>query len=80
LTEEQLNEDMPQKMLTANNPSAPKNSTIYDYNTRKFKTDELIDQLVIHFALEGDIILKESLEDKIQEEIADLRSDLIQRA
>jgi len=36
--------------------------------------------LVIHFAIEGDIILKESNEYKIQEEIEDLKKDLITKA
>jgi len=49
LTEAQLNEDLPTKILVPNNPNAPKNTTIYDYYNRKYKTDELVDQLIIHF-------------------------------
>lgn len=43
LTAQELNEDMPSKMLEPKNPQAPKNITVYDYYTRKFKTDELVD-------------------------------------
>jgi len=73
LTEAQLNEDLPTKILVPNNPNAPKNTTIYDYYSRKYKTDELVDQLIIHFSIEGDLIWKESNEYKIQEEIEEVR-------
>lgn len=35
LTEKELNEDLPSKMLIPNNPQAPKNLTCYDYLNRK---------------------------------------------
>lgn len=73
MTEAQLNEDLPTKILVPNNPNAPKNTTIYDYYNRKYKTDELVDQLIIHFSIEGDLIWKESNEYKIQEEIEEVR-------
>jgi len=60
---------MASKMLVPNNPQAPKNISIYDYANRRFKTDELVDQLIVHFALEGDIVHKDSNEAKTQEEI-----------
>ncbi len=49
LTEKELNEDMPSKMLVPNNPQAPHNLTIYDYWQRKFVKNELVDQLIVHF-------------------------------
>jgi dynein intermediate chain 1 len=42
LTEKELNEDMPQKMLIPNNPQAPKNITVYDYLQRKVPLPTLI--------------------------------------
>lgn len=71
---------MPTKMLVPNNPNAPKNVTIYDMYNRKYKTDELVDQLVIHLSIDGDLIWKESNEYKIQEEIEDDRQELITKA
>lgn len=53
LTEAQLNEDMPSKMLVPINPTAPKNISTYSFKDRRFVTDELVDQLVIHFSREG---------------------------
>jgi dynein intermediate chain 1 len=60
-------------MLVPNNPNSTKNITIYDFFVRKYKTDELVDQLIVHFSIEGDIIWKESNEYKIQEEIEEVR-------
>jgi len=73
LIEAQLNENLSTKILVPNNPKAPKNTTIYDYYNRKYKTDELVDKLIIHFSFEGDLIRKESNEYKIQEEIQEVR-------
>lgn len=44
---------MASKMLVPVNPAAPKNITTYSFKERRFVTDELVDQLVIHFAWEG---------------------------
>lgn len=54
LSEQVLNEDMPSRMLNPINPQAPKNHTIYNYKDRRYYTDELVDQLVIHFSHDGD--------------------------
>nr|8BX8_D Chain D, Dynein intermediate chain 2 [Tetrahymena thermophila] len=80
LTAQELNEDMPSKMLEPKNPQAPKNITVYDYYTRKFKTDELVDQMIVHFSMDGDYIWKESNEYKTQEEIRDTKKALIKEA
>lgn len=53
LTDLQLNETLPLKMLLPNNPQAPINTSVYNYRERKFVTDELVDQLVIHFSYDG---------------------------
>lgn len=76
----ELNEDFPSKMLEPKNPQAPKNITVYDYHLRKFKTDELVDQLIVHFSMDGDSIWKESNEYKTQEEIRDTKKAMIKEA
>jgi hypothetical protein len=42
---------------------------MYDYLDRKNKENNSIDQLIVHFTLEGDYIHTSSNEYKIQEEI-----------
>ena len=69
LTEKELNEEMPARMLIPNNPQAPDNAVIYDYSDRKYKPYDMVDQLIIHFSLEGDLIHVSSNEYKSQEEI-----------
>jgi dynein intermediate chain 1, axonemal len=44
---------MPSKMLVPINPIAPKNITNYSFKDHRFITDELVDQLQIHFSYEG---------------------------
>lgn len=75
LTEKELNEEMPTRMLVPNNPQAPVNIAIYDYTERKYRSNELIDQLVMHFSLEGDLIHVSSVEFKAQEDIEDFRKN-----
>ena len=75
LTDKELNEDMPSKVLMPNNPLAPKNIAYYDYLNRKFvfKNEDNVDQLIIHFAIDGELIHKDSNEAKTQEEIQETR-------
>lgn len=55
------------------NPQAEPNRVNYDYLERKNKVNDAIDQLVMHFSLEGDYIHTSSNEYKIQEEIEYVR-------
>jgi len=77
---ENLDEELPSKMLLPKDPQAPKNYAFYYYKDRAWKSDELVDQLTIHFSLEGDIIHKEGNEAKIQEEILETRTNLVKEA
>ena len=45
LTDKELNEDMPSKVLMPNNPMAAKNLAYYDYLNRKFilKSEDNVD-------------------------------------
>jgi len=47
------------KSLTDGNPHAPTNITEFSHKDKQFKKDEMVDQLVIHFAMDGNIISKE---------------------
>lgn len=73
LTEKELNEDMPARMLIPNNPQAPGNIVLYDYAERKYKFSDTVEQLIIHFSLEGDLIHTSSNEYKAQEDINEVR-------
>lgn len=77
LTPQQLEEDMPAKVLEPKNPIAPRVQISYSYINNKFERNELVDQLVMHFESDGDTIIKDSDEAKIQEEIVEHRNHLI---
>jgi hypothetical protein len=55
--------------LVVVNPQAPPNKIMYDYNERKNKLNDGIDQMINHFSMEGDYIHTAHNEYKIQEEI-----------
>jgi dynein intermediate chain 1 len=56
------------KALNSDNPTAPHNETKYSYKDKAFKKDELVDQMVVHFAMENDIIQLDSDEHRDQED------------
>ena len=55
------------RTLVVSNPQAEPNKVMYDYLERKNKENEAVDQMVMHFSLEGDYIHTSSNEFKIQE-------------
>lgn len=61
------------KALNTNNPGAPHNATQYSYKEKQFKKDDLVDQMVVHFALENDIVQIDSDEYRDQENYWDDR-------
>ena len=61
------------KSLVVVNPQAPLNKIVYDFHERTNKVNDSIDQLEIHFSLEGDFIHTSSNEFKIQEQISEAR-------
>ena len=77
LTPAQLEEDMPGRVLEARDPCATQVSISYSYITNTYEKKTNYDQLVIHFEMDGETILKESEEAKIQEEIDENRIHLI---
>jgi hypothetical protein len=57
------------RTLVVSNPQAEPNRVMYDYLERKNKGNDSVDQLIMHFSMEGDYIHTSSNEYKIQEEI-----------
>ena len=55
LSQAELNLSVNRNLVTVN-PQASPNKIMYDYCDRKNKLNDNIDQLVIHFSLEGDYI------------------------
>ena len=50
------------RALNATNPQAAQNHTTFSYKERLYKKDELIDQMVVHFSIDGDLIQADSEE------------------
>jgi len=74
-----LEQDIARMMLPVN-PQAPSNLSYYNFRDREWKKDELIDQLSIHFSMDGDIIHKESPDYQIQSEFVSIKESLINEA
>ena len=45
------------KVLTSKNPQAPHNLTWFSWKERQYKTEEIVDQLVFHYTVEGNVLL-----------------------
>ncbi|XP_033750677.1 dynein intermediate chain 2, ciliary-like isoform X3 [Pecten maximus] len=65
LSENQLKEEFT-RILTANNPHAPQNIVRYSFKERQYKQISSVDQLAIHFALDGNMLHKDSDEARRQ--------------
>ncbi|XP_061172173.1 dynein intermediate chain 2, ciliary-like isoform X1 [Saccostrea echinata] len=65
LTEQELKEEFT-RILTANNPHAPQNIVRYSFKEKQYKQTSHVDQLAIHFALDGNMLHKDSDEAKRQ--------------
>ena len=63
------------KVLTSNNPQAAHNLTKFSWKERCFKTEDFVDQLVFHYSIEGNILLKDSMEARDQEEYHDKKKN-----
>ncbi|XP_050402811.1 dynein intermediate chain 2, ciliary isoform X2 [Patella vulgata] len=65
LSEQDLKEEFT-RILTANNPHAPQNIVRYSFKEKQYKQTSSVDQLAIHFSLDGNMLHKESDEAKRQ--------------
>eukprot|EP00118_Oscarella_pearsei_P010350 m.63130 g.63130 ORF g.63130 m.63130 type:complete len:701 (+) comp35145_c2_seq10:76-2178(+) len=59
LSEQDLKEEFT-RILTANNPHAPSNIVRYNFKDRQYKPTSSVDQLALHFSLDGNMVHKES--------------------
>lgn len=65
LTEEELKEEFT-RILTANNPHAPDNIVRFSFKEQTYKQVPTVNQLAVHFTLEGNLLHKESEEARRQ--------------
>jgi len=79
LTEAELKEEFT-RILTANNPHAPSNIVRYNFKESCYKQIASVDQLAVHFSLDGNLLHKDSDEARRQlakhDEIVDNADDL----
>uniref|UniRef100_I3KTP7 Dynein axonemal intermediate chain 1 n=1 Tax=Oreochromis niloticus TaxID=8128 RepID=I3KTP7_ORENI len=61
LTEAELKEENT-RILTANNPHAPQNIVRYSFKERSYKPINIVDQMAVHFVLEGSLVHQDSEE------------------
>ncbi|XP_029288485.1 dynein, axonemal, intermediate chain 1, paralog 2 [Cottoperca gobio] len=59
LTEAGLKEEIT-RILTANNPHAPQNIVRYSFKERSYKPTSAVDQMAVHFVLEGSLLHQDS--------------------
>ncbi|XP_066444896.1 dynein axonemal intermediate chain 1-like [Eleutherodactylus coqui] len=65
LTEAELKEEFT-RILTANNPHAPQNIVRYSFKERAYRPISMVDQLAVHFSLDGNMLHKDSDEARRQ--------------
>lgn len=73
LTPEELEKEVPPRVLYPQNPRAAHNLTTYNLKEKQFKRDDQVDQVVFHFQMDGQILLKDSAEAQEQFEIEDTK-------
>mmetsp|Transcript_40247 Transcript_40247/g.105685 ORF Transcript_40247/g.105685 Transcript_40247/m.105685 type:complete len:655 (+) Transcript_40247:43-2007(+) len=69
LEQEELDKEVPPRILYPNNPQAAHNITKFSFKEKAWKRDDQVDHTVFHFSLDGAILLKDSPEAVEQEEI-----------
>lgn len=68
LVEKDLQEEIA-KMLTANNPAAPKNTARFNMKERVYKLEPMVDQLLVHYTTDGWLLHKASEDARKQQEV-----------
>jgi len=69
LTPEELEEEVPPRVLYPHNPQAYHNITTFSYKDQHFKRDDQVDHVVTNLSLDGCIFLKDSPEQVEQDEL-----------
>merc|ERR1719181_2496674 len=75
LSPEELEKEVPPRVLYPSNPRAPHNITCFSFKDRAFKRDDQVDHCVFHFQMDGAILLKDSQEAQDQMEIQDKKEE-----
>jgi dynein intermediate chain 1 len=75
LSPEELEKEVPPRVLYPSNPRAAHNITYFSYKERQFKRDDQVDQCVFHFQMDGAILLKDSVEAQDQMAIQDKKQE-----
>jgi len=75
LSPEELDKEVPPRVLYPQNPRAPHNITRFSYKERTFKRDDQVDQAVFHFSMDGQILLKDSPDAQEQSEFQDKKDE-----
>ena len=57
------------KMLTANNPAAPKNTARFNMKERVYKLEPMVEQLLVHYSTDGWLMHKASEDARRQQEV-----------
>eukprot|EP00798_Chlamydomonas_sp_ICE-L_P025485 gene25485-11143_t len=78
LSETDLNEEIA-KMLTANNPEAPKNVARFNVKEKTYKFEPMVEQTIVHYATDGWMLYKGSEEAKKQLDFEKMENDASQR-
>ncbi|XP_056587163.1 dynein intermediate chain 2, ciliary-like isoform X2 [Triplophysa dalaica] len=76
LTEADLKEEFT-RILTANNPHAPQNIVRYNFKESCYKPISSVDQMAVHFVLEGNLVHKDSHEARRQVAKQGVTEDMI---
>lgn len=71
LSPEELEKEVPPRVLYPINPRAPHNITQYSFKEKVFKKDDQVEQVIVHYSMDGAILLKDSPEAQDQFEIQD---------
>lgn len=78
LSEKDLQEEIA-KMLTANNPAAPKNLVRFNMKERTFKSEPMVEQLMVHYSTDGFLLHRGSEEARRQLEAEKAADDAANR-
>jgi len=62
LSPEELEKEVPPRVLYPVNPRAPHNVSRFSYKDRQFKVDDQLDQTVFHYSDDGYVVMRDSTE------------------
>eukprot|EP00920_Eleutheroschizon_duboscqi_P008579 GHVT01019808.1.p1 GENE.GHVT01019808.1~~GHVT01019808.1.p1 ORF type:complete len:533 (+),score=42.27 GHVT01019808.1:634-2232(+) len=79
LTQEELEKEVGPRLLYPQNPRAPRNVALFSFKERQYKKNDQIDHSVIHLAITGTLLPKESQEAVDQDEIRKNKEEELRR-